>query len=51
MLRQSVNSEPILRISVGPQLQASKAAIVSHSTHVRARAGSGFRGTTMWERS
>ena len=39
MLRQSVNRWPILCISVGPQLQASRAAIVSHSSQVRARDG------------
>ena len=51
MLRQSVKSEPILRISLGPQLQARKAAIVSHSIHVCARARSGFWGTAMRESS
>ena len=45
--RQFVNSEPILRISVGRQLQASRAATVSHSSQVRAGLVSGGCGTTM----
>src|SRR5262245_53072082 len=47
MLRQSVMRLVTLCISVGPQLQASRAATVSQSSHVRARVCSGGCGTAM----